>query len=81
MFSVIDRFNMSAKHAFGRGKSIINFKLAKNKLHVSHETTPVAPVRIDPSVAEIAHYMCKTWEEFIERRANPKNFFYSTHIN
>ncbi len=81
-YSVIDRFIMSAKMPFGRGKSMINFNLAKNELQSNgHETLPIKPIKIDSSDAEIAHYMCKSWEEFLNRRQDSKNFFYSNYIN
>lgn len=81
-YSVIDRFTMSAKKPFGRGKSMINFNLAKDSLIIdAHETAPIKPIKIDPIYAEIAHYMCKTWQEFLFRRTDPKHFFYSNSIN
>lgn len=74
-YSVIDRFTMSAKMPFGRGKSMINFNLAKDSLIVGHETYPILPIKINPVDAEIAHYICKSWQEFLTRKNDKKSIF------
>ena len=43
---------------------------------VGHVCSPASPIDVNSNEAELAHYMCKTWQEFFNRRAGSDSFFY-----
>lgn len=80
-YSCINRFVRSAavpcNNTKNKIKTIVNLKKSKNTIHIiGHITSPILPTYINPCEAELAHYMVKTWPEFLQRRTGKENFFY-----
>lgn len=76
-FSVVDRFTKSAALPSQQVKTLLHTSLAKDSQRmVGHVCSPASPIDVNSNEAELAHYMCKTWQEFFSRRAGSDSFFY-----